>query len=147
MEVLVAIIAVSFIAGWLCCYFFWKWYQSSKINDEIRRIELESVDTSFDMHRGITYLRPYRLGRGQYGSEDNLSGMSKLCIIRYSGYIEVYGAWNRNNKNQIDPFSLFIPTENINPDNLILFGEYFVRLGKELNEEIEKMLNKDKKLL
>ena len=137
MDISLYIVILSFLLGIFCCHFFWTWYQSSKINQEIERLNSETVKAEFDMTGGVVYCRPFRLGRGQDGSKENLSGMSKIKIIQHNGYIEMFGTWDRNNKNQIDPFSFYVPTENVLPDNLIEFGKFFVDLGEKLNKKCD----------
>ena len=38
---------------------------------------------------------------------------SKIKIVQQKGYLEMFGTWDKNKKNQIDPFAFHIPTENI----------------------------------
>lgn len=137
MDILLYTAITSFLIGCFCCHFFWKWYQSAKIHWELERLKSEKISAEFNMDGGVTYYRPFRLGKVQEGSEGSLSALSKVCIIQHKGYLELYGSWDRNNKNQIDPFTFYLPTENVDPDNLVKFGEYFTDLGNKLNKKYE----------
>jgi hypothetical protein len=139
MEIFIYIVLPSFLFGFSICYFGIKKIQSSEYKKHIAELLKHNVDAEFDMGGGIKYQRPYRFGLEQAGSKSNNSALSKLFVIRHDGYIEIYGSWDRNNKNQIDPFSLHLPIgfEVIHPDNIVAFGQYFIELGNELNQKLE----------
>jgi hypothetical protein len=140
MEVLIVIVAVSFLVGAISCHLFWKWYQSAEIKAKITELKSSKVSRKFDLGGGVTFYRPRRLAKGQEGFEGKLHGISEIHVIEHDGSVELFGAWNRNGKNQIDPYSLSLPTslEVIDPDRLIEFGQYFVELGRKRNKEFER---------
>lgn len=138
MEILIAIIAISYIAGLISCHAFWKWHQSSEIRDKVTELKSAKISRNFCLGGGITFNRPGKIGISQEGAEGKLHGISEINIIEHDGFVEIFGSWNRNGNNQIDPYSLYLPTslDVIDPEKLVEFGKYFVDLGEKINNEI-----------
>ncbi len=139
MDNYILLAIVSFLTGVVSSYLFWKWRHSVAIKVKVSELLASKITKTFNLGGGVTYYRPRRLGISQEGSESNLHGISELNLIEHDGYIEIFGAWNRNKKNQIDPYTICFPTSSktIQPDRIIEFGQYFVDLGEKLNTELE----------
>ena len=142
MDLVIGIVTISFLVGVVVCHQYWKWYQSAEIKKKVMELDSAKVSKKFDLGGGMTFYRPSRLGKSQEGSEGKLHGISEINIIEHDNYIELFGAWNRNGKNQIDPYGFYLPTsiDVIDPDNIIEFGQYFVDLGNQIKSL--KMHNK-----
>ena len=139
MDNFIWLAIISFFLGVISSYLFLKWRQSSAIKEKVAELLESNVTRKFSLGGGVTYYRPSRLGLSQEGSESDLHGISELNIIEHNGYVEIFGSWNRNKKNQIDPYTICLPisAETIQPDRIIEFGQYFVDLGGKLNTELE----------
>lgn len=139
MEILIIIVSVSFLAGAASCYLFLRWYQSAEIKGKVSELQEAHISKKLNLGGGVFFYRPHRLGKGQEGSKGKLHGISEINIIEHDGSVEIFGAWNRNGKNQIDPQTMYLPTslDVIVPDRLIEFGKYFVDLGNKKNRESE----------
>lgn len=136
MENVLLVASLSFILGVIGCHLFWRWYQSAELQAKVSELENSPVSRKFDLGGGVTFYRPYRLGKRQEGSDGKLHGVSEIRLIEHDGSVEIVGVWNRNGKNQVDPHTLHIPIsiDVIDPDRLIEFGQYFVDLGNRKNE-------------
>ncbi len=139
MGILTVIAGVSFLLGAISCHLFWKWYQSAEIKEKVDDLKNSPVSRIFKLGGGVTFHRPRRLGKGQEGSDGKLHGISEINLIEHDGFVELFGTWNRNGKDQVDPYSFYLPTslETIDPDRLVEFGQYFVDLGDKRKREFE----------
>lgn len=139
MEILTFIVIMSFLAGVTSCHLFWRWYQSAEIREKVDGLKNSQISRTFELGGGVTFHRPRRLGKGQEGSDGKLHGINEINLIEHDGFVELFGIWNKNGKNQIDPYSFYLPTgqDTIDPDRLVEFGQYFVDLGNKRNKEFE----------
>ena len=101
MDILIWIAITSFLTGVTGCYLFWKWHHSMAIKGKVFELSESKIAKTFNLDGGVTYYRPRRLGISQEGSKSNLHGISELNLIEHDGYIKIFGAWNRNEKNKL----------------------------------------------
>ncbi|MBY6062922.1 hypothetical protein [Pseudidiomarina sediminum] len=126
---------IAFLAGAISYHLLMKWYQSAEIENKVSELKRSHISRKFNLGSGVTFYRPYRLGKSQDGSEGKLHGISEMNIIEHDRFVELFGVWNRNGKNQIDPYSLYLPTNY--PDKLIEFGQYIVEIGHRKIKQLD----------
>lgn len=138
MEILLAIalLLLGFFFGYFTSKRIFHKKAISEFNWVSNRLKKIDPDATFNFFPGINLFRP---NRPKLLRSDNRSkAIDTLCVKTDNECTEIYGAYTRAGDFEPDPYPILIPIKEIEPKEVIKFGEHFVMLGNRLLRQDEK---------
>ncbi len=139
MEVLlipIAFLLIGFIIGYFAHIKIVQKKAIGEFNWVSDRLKKSDPDATFNFFPGINLFRP---NRPKLLHSDNRSkAIDTLCVKTDDECTEIFGAYTRADHFEPDPYPILIPIKEIEPKEVVKFGEHFVELGNRLQEQCEK---------
>jgi len=135
------ITAVScFVIGFYAAYRFVLSVEKSKYESEVIRLSQLEKDAEFNFFPGIMY---DRISKGRSKQYPYLSAIDKLYISKVDNHLEIYGAYTRTGKIELDPNPLYLPLEDIDAGELAKMGSYLVDFAHGIDPDLVGELGED----
>ncbi|MFC3852315.1 hypothetical protein ACFOSD_01575 [Salinispirillum marinum] len=122
-----------FVFGCYAVYRFFMSVEKSKFESEVTRLSSLDKDAEFNFFPGIMY---DRVSKGRSKEWPYLSAIDKVYISRVDNHLEIYGAYTRAGKIELDPNPLYIPLEDIDVAELAKMGSYLVDFAHSIDPNL-----------
>ncbi|AJQ95663.1 hypothetical Protein YC6258_03627 [Gynuella sunshinyii YC6258] len=84
-----------------------------------------------------------RISKGRSKKYPYLSAIDKLYISKVDNHLEIYGAYTRTGKIELDPNPLYLPIEDIDAGELAKMGSYLVDFAHSIDPDLVGELGED----